>query len=87
MTQSPLRDITLFPVKRVAYPYEHSTVFLDTSSESNGRLRKLSVSSRSKPNGNDGGNKTEMLEDLHIVDYRYLRFASDIRSGLFTVAR
>ena len=28
-----------------------------------------------------------MLEDLHIVDYRYSRFALDTRTGLFTIVR
>lgn len=28
-----------------------------------------------------------MLEDLHIVDYRYSRFALDTRTGLFTMVR
>ena len=87
MSQSPHRDITLFPVKRIAYPYERSTVFLGTSPESNGRSRKLSVSSRSKPNGDNSDSKVEMLQDLHIVDYRYSRFALDTRTGLFAMVR
>ncbi|KAG8214021.1 hypothetical protein J3R82DRAFT_10776 [Butyriboletus roseoflavus] len=85
--ESPHRDITLFPVKRIPYPYERSTVFPSISPEPNGRSRKLSVSSRSKPNGDNGHSKVEMLEDLHIVDYRYSRFALDTRTGLFTMVR
>jgi len=87
MSQSPHRDITLFPVKRIAYPYERSTVFTSTLPEANGRSRKNSVSSRSKPNGDNGNNKVEMLGDLHLVDYRYSRFALDTRTGLFTMVR
>jgi cation-transporting ATPase 13A2 len=45
------------------------------------------VSSRSKPNGDIGDSKVEMLEDLHMVDYRYSRFALDTRTGLFTMVR
>ncbi|KAF8444715.1 hypothetical protein L210DRAFT_3040504 [Boletus edulis BED1] len=85
--ESPLRDITLFPVKRIPYPYERSTVFSSTPPESNGRSRKPSVSSRSKPNGNNDNGKVEMLQDLHIVDYRYSRFALDTRTGLFIMVR
>ncbi|KAG9316705.1 hypothetical protein JVU11DRAFT_2765 [Chiua virens] len=85
--ESPHRDITLFPVKRITYPYERSTVFLDTTPESNGRARKSSVSSRQKQNGDNGHCRAEMLEDLHIVDYRYSRFALDIQTGLFTMVR
>lgn len=85
--QSPHRDITLFPVKRITYPYERSSVFPGTSPESNGQARKLSVSSRSKSNGDNGESKAEMLEDLHLVDYRHSRFALDTRTGLFTMVR
>lgn len=87
MFQSPHRDITLFPIKRISYPYERSTVFPNTLPESNGRSRKPSVSSRSKPNGDNDKDKAEMLEDLHLVDYRYSRFALDTRTGLFTMVR
>lgn len=87
MSQSLHRDITLFPVKRITYPYERSTVFTSTLPEASGRSRKNSVSSRSKPNGDNGDNKVEMVEDLHIVDYRHSRFALDTRTGLFTIIR
>lgn len=87
MSQSPHRDITLFPLKRITYPYERSTVFPSVAPESNGRSRKPSVSSRLKPPGNNGENKAEMLEDLYLVDYRYSRFALDTRTGLFTMVR
>ncbi|KAF9237519.1 hypothetical protein BU15DRAFT_88685 [Melanogaster broomeanus] len=83
VVESSHRDITLFPVKRISYPYERSTVFPSTLPDSNGP-RKLLPSSRAKPNGENHDN---VLEDLHIVDYRYSRFALDVQTGLFSAIR
>ncbi|KAH7888606.1 hypothetical protein F5I97DRAFT_1854044 [Phlebopus sp. FC_14] len=79
--ESAHRDITLFPVKRIAYPYERSTVFPCADADGQSRL-----ASGTKSNGNDQ-DKSNMLEDLHIVDYRYSRFALDAQSGLFSMIR
>ncbi|KAF9227264.1 hypothetical protein BS17DRAFT_775209 [Gyrodon lividus] len=83
--ESPHRDITLFAVKRIAYPYERSTVFTSTP-DLNGQPRKVSTASRTKANSNNH-DKIDLLEDLHIVDYRYSRFALDAQTGLFTMIR
>ena len=77
-SQSAHRDITLFPVKRLAYPYERSTVFyIPPSPVANGRT----------PRQKTNGETQEILGDLHIVDYRYSRFALDVRTGLFSMIR
>ncbi|KIK97368.1 hypothetical protein PAXRUDRAFT_765457 [Paxillus rubicundulus Ve08.2h10] len=82
--ESAHRDITLFPIRRIAYPYERSTAFPSILSDSNGRPRRLSTSS--KPNGDNHGN-VDLLEYLHVVDYRYSRFVLDPQTGLFTMIR
>ncbi|KAH7925940.1 hypothetical protein BV22DRAFT_1112020 [Leucogyrophana mollusca] len=86
VVESAHRDITLFPVKRLKYPYSRSTVFPTVSPEPNGRpglLRRGSTSSPPKPNGDI----VDMLQDLHIVDYRYSRFALDVQTGYFCMIR
>ncbi|KAG2119505.1 uncharacterized protein F5147DRAFT_664357 [Suillus discolor] len=79
VVESAHRDITLFPVKRLAYPYARSTVFPVSPAEADGRPQPLSRG--------DTGERQEILDDLHIVDYRYSRFALDIQTGLFGMIR
>ncbi|EJD02982.1 Ca-transporting ATPase [Fomitiporia mediterranea MF3/22] len=70
VVETPFRDISLFTVKTLDYPFAPSTVFstktgLDSTTDSNGK-------------------EPEVLSTLKVVDYRYLRFALDIRTGLFS---
>ncbi|KAG0706086.1 hypothetical protein DFH29DRAFT_903514 [Suillus ampliporus] len=83
VVESAHKDIALFPVKRLAYPYARSTVFPISPAEADGRPL---LSSRPKANS-DNSERQEILEDLHVVDYRYSRFALDIQTGLFSIIR
>jgi cation-transporting ATPase 13A3/4/5 len=79
VVESSHRDITLFPVKRLAYPYARSTVFPVSPAEADGRPQVLPLG--------DNGERQEILDDLHVVDYRYSRFALDVHTGLFCMIR
>lgn len=83
------RDMALFPIQHIKYPYHISTAFPPVVLDSNGRVngsRRPSSSSLHKPNM--GLNfDIEMLEKIQIVDYRYSRFALDPRTGLFSIIR
>src|SRR6266436_8033165 len=90
-SKTTYRDMALFPLQHVKYPYHISTVFLPPppSLDSNGRLngsRRPSASSPRKP-GDGLDTDVQMLDNLHIVDYRYSRFALDPRTGLFNMIR
>lgn len=78
--KSAYRDIALFPVLKVDYPYHISTVFPVQLPE------PPSHSSTTSANGN-GNAASGMLDHLLVVDYRYARFALDPRSGLFGIVR
>lgn len=79
--KSAYRDIALFPVLKLDYPYHISTVFpIPPPPE------PLSRTSTTSANGN-GNTTSGMLEHLLVVDYRYARFALDPRSGLFSIIR
>ncbi|KAI5123953.1 hypothetical protein M0805_006366 [Coniferiporia weirii] len=67
VVETPYRDISLFPVKTLHYPYALSTVFPTKSGLENSSNGKMS----------------DMLTFLKVVDYRCLRFALDPRTGLF----
>lgn len=69
-------DITLFPIKTVEYPYPLATVFTTTNTD---------LGSRIKTNGN--GVASGVLKTLSIVEYRYSKFALDIRTGLWAAIR
>jgi hypothetical protein len=76
--KSAYRDIALFPIHTLEYPYHISTAFpaqADSTSQ---------ISSRSGVNGDVD---TSVLQTLTIVDYRYARFALDPRTGLFSMVR
>ena len=78
--QSAYRDIALFPVRKLDYPYHISTVFHQPVPET------LSRTSTTSANGNAVA-ESGMLDHLLVVDYRYARFALDPRTGLFSVVR
>ena len=78
--KSAYRDIALFPVRKLDYPYHISTVFPNQLPESSSRTPILSA------NGNGSG-ASGLLDHLLIVDYRYARFALDPRTGLFNLIR
>ncbi|KAH7915166.1 hypothetical protein BJ138DRAFT_1122835 [Hygrophoropsis aurantiaca] len=82
--ESSHADITLFPVKRLDYPYPRSTVFQVTLPEVRpNAIRRPSATTPPKLNGNSD----DILQELYIVDYRYSRFALDVQTGLFSMTR
>src|SRR6267154_1774940 len=88
-SKTTYRDMALFPLQHIKYPYHVSTVFPSPALDSNGRLnnsRRPSVSSARKP-GDDLDSEVQMLDTLLVVDYRYSRFALDPRTGLFDMIR
>ncbi|KAA1476776.1 P-type ATPase [Dentipellis sp. KUC8613] len=84
VVESAYRDIALFPVHRLHYPYPASTVFTGLSATSGGP-------GSPKTNGNGLGNGAPdadlQLENLLVLDYRYARFALDPRTGLFSMVK
>src|ERR1700734_4195661 len=89
VSKTTYRDMALFPLQRIKYPYHISTVFPPPVLDSGGRLngsRRSSVSSPRKP-GDSLDSEVQMLDTLHTVDYRYSRFALDPRTGLFNMTR
>ncbi|KAI0682979.1 Ca-transporting ATPase [Cytidiella melzeri] len=76
--ESAYRDIALFPIRTLEYPFHITTVFP-------AQVDPLSrVSSRTGLNGDADPN---ILQTLSVVDYRYARFALDPRTGLFSMVR
>ncbi|KAG2747926.1 hypothetical protein P692DRAFT_20875236 [Suillus brevipes Sb2] len=65
VVESARRDITQFHAKRLAYPYTRSTVFPVSPADVDGRPQLLSRG--------DNDERRGVLEDLHVVDYRYSR--------------
>ncbi|KAI6121503.1 hypothetical protein F5141DRAFT_1259004 [Pisolithus sp. B1] len=76
-------DITLIPVKHLAYPYARSTIFPPSTSELEG---PTGCSPKPRLNSNDD-DKSDIIGDLLVVDYRYSRFVLDPCVGLFTMLR
>ncbi|KAI0305581.1 P-type ATPase [Multifurca ochricompacta] len=75
--ESTLRDISFFPVRRIAYPYRASTVFAG-----------FSVPMKANGNGALLNNAEDLLlENLLLVDHRYDKFALDPNSGLFSAVK
>src|SRR5882762_6652586 len=88
-SKTTYRDLALFPLHQIKYPYHISTVFPAPALDSNGWFngsRRATMSSPRKP-GDGLDTEIQMLDTLRIVDYRYLRFALDPRTGLFNVIR
>lgn len=89
LSQTTHRDIALFPLQTLSYPYPISTVFSSLTEESlksQKQSRRSSVSSTPQvQNGVTTGD--QILETLRVVDYRYSRFALDPRTGLFGMTR
>lgn len=78
MRKSAYRDIALFPIHKLEYPYPIATVFpaqVDSLSR---------TPSRTAENGNA---IYDPLEELLVVDYRYARFALNPKTGLFSMIR
>ncbi|VDB96191.1 unnamed protein product [Peniophora sp. CBMAI 1063] len=80
LVETPYRDIALFPIKRIEYPYPASTVFSGTFSESG---------ASSKTNGTTAtvGDRDQILDTLIVVDYRYARFALNPTTGHFQLVK
>jgi hypothetical protein len=88
-SKTTYRDMALFPLQHIKYPYHVSTVFPSPSLDLNRRInsiRRSSASPARKP-GDGLNSEVQMLDTLHIVDYRYSRFALDPRTGLFNIIR
>jgi len=89
VVETTYRDMALFPLQCIKYPYHVSTVFPSPSLDLNRRInsiRRSSASPARKPD-DDLGSEVQMLDTLHIIDYRYSRFAVDPRTGLFNIIR
>ena len=82
--KSAYRDIALFPICVINYPYPISTA-LPPSMDEAGLTRPQLFSE----NGQNGINidKDHLLNELLVLDYRYSRFALDPRDGLFWMIR
>ncbi|KAJ7497400.1 hypothetical protein FB451DRAFT_1211342 [Mycena latifolia] len=80
VVESAYRDITLFRILTLNYPYPISTVFPPSSVAD---ALEPSRSSSSSVNNQ----QPDTLGSLTIVDYRYSRFALDPRTGLFNMIR
>ncbi|KAI0666684.1 Ca-transporting ATPase [Trametes maxima] len=76
VVETAYRDIALFPISRMEYPYPIATVFSTPPDPS--QLLPTARTSR---------NEGEPLSSLAYVDYRYNRFALDPRTGLFSMIR
>ncbi|KAL0956491.1 hypothetical protein HGRIS_002636 [Hohenbuehelia grisea] len=77
VVESSFRDITMFPIRSIAYPYPIATVFPHppitadiASARANGKLPE-----------------DDVLGILQTIDYRYSRFALDPRTGLFNMIK
>ncbi|KII92069.1 hypothetical protein PLICRDRAFT_103455 [Plicaturopsis crispa FD-325 SS-3] len=77
------RDVTLYPMRVLEYPYHISTVFPGNAPPESLSSRP-SISAPTKPSiGSE--DEISMLEELRVIDYRYSRFALDPRNGLFAM--
>ncbi|KAG1716644.1 hypothetical protein ID866_522 [Astraeus odoratus] len=83
VVESAYRDITLFPIKHLPYPYERSSVFPNVSPDIEGLPRNTQIP-KANSYDNDG---SDIIGDLLIVDYRYSRFVLDPNTGLFSTLR
>ncbi|KZT04578.1 Ca-transporting ATPase [Laetiporus sulphureus 93-53] len=78
------RDIALFELRRVEYPYDLATVFSSPADPTALLpISRTSPHSQDPPNGDSG----KSLGSLAVLDYRYTRFALDPRTGLFSMIR
>ncbi|EMD37542.1 hypothetical protein CERSUDRAFT_114181 [Gelatoporia subvermispora B] len=83
VVESAYRDIAIFPIQSIDYPYDLSTVF-STHIDPSAQLPLSRATSRTQDQS-DGS--AEKLSKLLVVDYRYSRFVLDPRTGLFTMLR
>ena len=83
------RDITLFPLHTLDYPYHITSVFpAVVSPDQVTPLSTSSSASRSnKLNGGVASHGDDTLGRLLVVDYRYSRFALDPRTGFFSMVK
>ncbi|KAI0697731.1 P-type ATPase [Cerioporus squamosus] len=75
VVETAYRDIAIFPILQLGYPYSISTVF-STPPDPAQLLPKYRA-----------GDADAALTSLTYVDYRYNRFALDPRTGLFSMIR
>ncbi|KDQ53585.1 hypothetical protein JAAARDRAFT_137089 [Jaapia argillacea MUCL 33604] len=84
VVETAYRDIALFPVRKLKYPYPISTAFPPNNDVS---LRRTSSrTSIPKANGSVFSDD-DLIESLITVDYRYSRYALDPRTGLFSMMK
>ncbi|KAF5380526.1 hypothetical protein D9615_004513 [Tricholomella constricta] len=81
------RDLHLFPLRSLEYPYHITTAFPSTVpiDQVTTSASLSSMSARMKTNGIVP--EENVLQRLLVADYRYSRFALDPRTGLFTIIR
>lgn len=79
VVESAYRDLTLFRIRTLDYPYPISTVFPFPAAASDLLEPTTSPSLDNQ--------QLDPLGSLTIVDYRYSRFALDPRTGLFSMIR
>jgi cation-transporting ATPase 13A2 len=80
------RDVALFPLKKLEYPYSIETVFPPAPTPDNSLRPSARGSAISTPKNSNSvltNLEEDKLETLTIVDYRYARYALDPRTGLF----
>jgi len=82
--KSDYRDIALFPIWVVHYPYPISTVFPLFVDEMGPTPPRAPSNTRQNGVNSD---KDHLLDGLLVVDHRYSRFAVDPRDGLFRMIR
>ncbi|PCH43850.1 Ca-transporting ATPase [Wolfiporia cocos MD-104 SS10] len=75
VVETVYRDVALFPIRRIEYPYTLETVFPEAVDPSARLPRAQNMQS------------DEKVGILHAVDYRYARFAMDPRTGLFSMIK
>ncbi|OCH89011.1 Ca-transporting ATPase [Obba rivulosa] len=83
VVESAYRDIAIFPIRSINYPYDISTVF-PAPVDPSARTSLSRATSRTQAQTNADASR---LGKLLVVDYRYSRFVLDPRTGLFSMLR
>ncbi|CCM05018.1 uncharacterized protein FIBRA_07217 [Fibroporia radiculosa] len=87
VVETTYRDVALFPLRRIDYPYDLSTVF-PTTPDPSVRIPLSRTSTRTlRFDATLEDDHSHNFTSLAVVDYRYARFALDPRTGLFSMIR
>jgi cation-transporting ATPase 13A2 len=82
--KTPYRDISLFPIRRIDYPYPSSSVFSAPFAKEVNK-GKANGSNNGSGDSNSDLMHSGILGSLIVLDYRYARFALNPLTGLFQV--